>query len=186
MLSDREITNLKSEFSRSDPLCCYPNVRLFPSQLPVHVGSGVHVVEWRSKFVSPAVQMIFWISRIKITILFWICEMNLFKFRWCRYVIGSIVNIRLILNECWIEEILETLITFPTHSNSVWSYFSMVLVSAEGSERRPPMEPPENPVLLPKQATWTKANDHMVFLDNPRIKSKYYLITILIAFLCFK
>lgn len=48
----------------------------------------------------------------------------------------------------------------------------MVLVSAEGSERRPPMEPPENPVLLPKQATWTKANDHMVFLDNPRIKSK--------------
>lgn len=46
----------------------------------------------------------------------------------------------------------------------------MVLVSAEGSERRPPMEPPENPVLLPKQATWTKANDHMVFLDSARIK----------------
>lgn len=52
----------------------------------------------------------------------------------------------------------------------------MVLVSAEGSERRPPMEPPENTVLSPKQATWTKANDHMVFLDSSRIKSKYQLI----------
>ncbi|GFU42204.1 hypothetical protein NPIL_229691 [Nephila pilipes] len=46
----------------------------------------------------------------------------------------------------------------------------MVLVSAEGSERRPPMEAPDNPVLLPKQTTWTKGEDHMVFLDNIRIK----------------
>ncbi|XP_042898107.1 dual specificity tyrosine-phosphorylation-regulated kinase 1A [Parasteatoda tepidariorum] len=46
----------------------------------------------------------------------------------------------------------------------------MVLVSAEGSELRTDMEAPENPILLPKQTTWTKGDDHMVFLDNTRLK----------------
>ncbi|KAG8193375.1 hypothetical protein JTE90_023002 [Oedothorax gibbosus] len=46
----------------------------------------------------------------------------------------------------------------------------MVLVSAEGSDRRPPMETPDNPVLLPKQTIWIKGDDHMVFLDNTRMK----------------
>ncbi|XP_035206903.1 serine/threonine-protein kinase minibrain-like [Stegodyphus dumicola] len=46
----------------------------------------------------------------------------------------------------------------------------MVLVSAEGSERRPPMEAPDNAVMAPKQATWIKGEDHMVFLDHARIK----------------
>lgn len=32
------------------------------------------------------------------------------------------------------------------------------------------MDAPENPVLLPKQSTWTKGEEHMVYLDNARAK----------------